>query len=74
MPDLHTGLPGFDPELISQARKVAKQHGLKMLKPSGRMSYGLGAYRLEDATGTVVAGRQHNLTPQAVIDYCRGLS
>lgn len=70
--NLHADSPEMAPDLITRARRIAKAHGCRMLKPHGRMSlheWGMGLFRLVDADGTVVAGRRHDLTPAAVAKH-----
>lgn len=72
MPNLFEGHPDFTPELITAARRLATKHGHTMRKPFGRMSameWGLGAFRLTDADGKVIAGRGHTMTPRDVAKF-----
>ncbi|WP_223592677.1 hypothetical protein [Pseudomonas sp. A-R-19] len=67
--NLFEGHPEFTPDLINRARRIAKTHGYRILKPHGRMSlyeWGLGAFRLIDAEGNIAAGDRHQLTPRDV--------
>lgn len=69
MPSIHTDTPEFTSDLINRARRIAKAHGCRMIRPQGRMSqheWGMGAFRIVDAEGKIIAGHRHDLTPQAV--------
>ncbi|KWV73400.1 MULTISPECIES: hypothetical protein [Pseudomonas] len=69
MPSLYEDNPEFTRDLINSARRIAKAHGCRMIKPQGRMSlheWGMGMFRIVDAEGKIVAGRRHELTPRAV--------
>lgn len=67
--NLHEGNPDFAPNLVDAARRIAKANGHRMLKAKLSMTtheFGLGAYRLEDRFGNVVAGHRHTMTPRDV--------
>lgn len=70
--NLHANTPEMAPDLINRARRIARAHGCRMIRPTGRMSlteWGLGMFRLVDAKGSIIAGHRHELTPADIVKY-----
>jgi hypothetical protein len=70
--NLHANTPEMAPDLINRARRIARSHGYRMIRPTGRISlteWGLGMFRLVDAEGSIVAGHRHELAPADVARY-----
>ena len=58
----------FTPSRVAKAREIAVAHGctLERIRLAGRIRAG---FRIVDASGKTVAGRQHELSPSAVAEH-----